>query len=166
VTTCYAIHASRLGDLLLVGELAPDGGTILTGCSFAGHRGGPAVDPGWREDGPAFAAAAAAIDAHLAGNPAGPAARLELRGGTPFQRSAWEALRSIPWGATITYGELAAALGRPGAARAVGSAVARNPIAILVPCHRVVGANGAPTGYAGGLDRKRALLELEAAAPG
>jgi methylated-DNA-[protein]-cysteine S-methyltransferase len=166
VTTFYAIHPSRLGELLLIGEPAPAGGAILTGCFFPDHRGGPAVDPGWREDGPAFAAAAAAIDAHLAGDPAGPVARLELRGGTPFQRRAWEALRSIPWGATVTYGELAAALGRPGAARAVGAAVARNPIAILVPCHRVVGANGAPTGYAGGLARKRVLLELEAAAPG
>lgn len=165
MTTLYALHPSRLGELLLVGEPAPDGGAILTGCFFR-DRHGPVVDPGWREDAPAFAAAAAAIDAHLAGDPAGPAARLELRGGTPFQRRAWEALRAIPWGATVTYGELAAALGQPGAARAVGGAVGRNPIAILVPCHRVVGANGAPTGYAGGLARKRALLELEAAASG
>lgn len=166
MTTLYAIHPSRLGELLLVGEPAPGGGAILTGCYFPDHRGGPAVEPGWREDGPAFAAAAAAIDAHLAGDPAGPPARLELRGGTPFQRRTWEALRTVPWGATVAYGELAAALGQPGAARAVGAAVARNPIAILVPCHRVVGANGAPTGYAGGLARKQTLLELEAAAPG
>lgn len=163
MTTLYAIHPSRLGDLLLVGERAPDGGTILTGCYLPGHRRGPAVDPSWREDAAAFTEAAAAIDAHLAGNPDGAAVRVDLRGGTRFQRRAWEALQAIPWGATVTYGELAARLGRPGAARAVGGAVARNPVAILVPCHRVVRADGSPTGYAGGIERKRALLEIEGA---
>jgi methylated-DNA-[protein]-cysteine S-methyltransferase len=166
MTTLYAIHPTRLGDLLLVGERAPDGGTILTGCYLPGHRGGPAVGPSWREDAGAFSEAAASIDAHLAGRPDGPAVRVDLRDGTPFQRRAWEALRAIPWGATVTYGELAARLGRPGAARAVGGAVARNPVAILVPCHRVVGADGSLTGYAGGVELKRALLEIEGVRPG
>jgi methylated-DNA-[protein]-cysteine S-methyltransferase len=85
-------------------------------------------------------------------------------GGSPFQRRVWAALCRIPPGETTTYGALAAALGAPGASRAVGLANGRNPVAIVVPCHRVIGARGALTGYAGGLDRKRWLLEHERAA--
>ncbi|ACG72266.1 methylated-DNA/protein-cysteine methyltransferase [Anaeromyxobacter sp. K] len=85
-------------------------------------------------------------------------------GGTPFQRQVWDELRRIPAGETRSYGALAAALGRPGAARAVGLANGRNPIAIAIPCHRVIGADGSLTGYAGGLDRKRWLLAHERAA--
>jgi methylated-DNA-[protein]-cysteine S-methyltransferase len=81
--------------------------------------------------------------------------------GTPFQRTVWRALVEIPYGETVTYGELAQRLGRPSAARAVGLANGRNPIGIIVPCHRVVGANGDLTGYGGGLERKRHLLDLE-----
>lgn len=82
-------------------------------------------------------------------------------GGTPLQQAVWQALLAIVPGQTRRYGELAAALGRPGAARAVGAAVGRNPVSVLVPCHRVVGAHGALTGYAGGLERKRRLLGAE-----
>ena len=82
--------------------------------------------------------------------------------GTPWQRAVWDALLDIPFGETTTYGELAKRLGRPSAARAVGASVGRNPISLVIPCHRVVGANGALTGYASGLDRKRWLLDLEA----
>lgn len=81
--------------------------------------------------------------------------------GTAFQRSVWEALAAIPYGQTRTYGEIAAAVGRPRAVRAVGQANHVNPLPIFIPCHRVVGKNGALTGYAGGLDLKRALLALE-----
>ncbi|MTV27033.1 methylated-DNA--[protein]-cysteine S-methyltransferase [Nitriliruptoraceae bacterium ZYF776] len=81
--------------------------------------------------------------------------------GTAFQHEVWAALRRIPYGETTSYGQLAAELGRPGAARAVGLANGRNPIAIVVPCHRVIGADGTLTGYAGGLERKRSLLALE-----
>lgn len=84
--------------------------------------------------------------------------------GTAFQREVWRALLQIPPGAPDTYGRLAQRLGRSGAARALGAAVGRNPISILIPCHRVVGADGSLTGYAGGLQRKQALLALEAAA--
>jgi methylated-DNA-[protein]-cysteine S-methyltransferase len=84
--------------------------------------------------------------------------------GTPFQREVWQALRQIPPGATTHYGELAAALGRPQAARAVGAAVGRNPLSIVIPCHRVIGRDGSLTGYAGGLARKQALLALEGSA--
>lgn len=81
--------------------------------------------------------------------------------GTPFQRTVWAALCDIPYGVTASYGELAATIGRPGAARAVGLANGRNPIGIVVPCHRVIGASGSLTGYGGGLERKQFLLALE-----
>jgi methylated-DNA-[protein]-cysteine S-methyltransferase len=86
--------------------------------------------------------------------------------GTPFQHMVWAALREIPFGQTTSYGALAARVGRPGAARAVGAANRLNPIAIVVPCHRVIGANGKLTGYAGGLQRKSMLLEHEARVSG
>ncbi len=85
--------------------------------------------------------------------------------GTPFQRRVWQELETIPFGTTITYSELARRIGRPNATRAVGAAVGRNPLTILVPCHRVMGQNGSLTGFAGGLDRKRSLLELESERP-
>jgi methylated-DNA-[protein]-cysteine S-methyltransferase len=81
--------------------------------------------------------------------------------GTPFQHRVWTALRDIPYGETVTYGELAAAVGQPTASRAVGLANGRNPLSIVVPCHRVVGANGSMTGYGGGIERKRWLLDFE-----
>ncbi|MFO6421071.1 methylated-DNA--[protein]-cysteine S-methyltransferase [Hylemonella sp. W303a] len=85
--------------------------------------------------------------------------------GTPFQQAVWRALLAIPAGTTVSYGELARRLGRPDAARAVAAAVGRNPVSVIIPCHRVLGANGALTGYAGGLPRKQALLTLEGAWP-
>lgn len=81
--------------------------------------------------------------------------------GTPFQRSVWKSIAKVDFGRTITYGELAQRSGHPGSARAAGAATGRNPLSIIVPCHRIVGASGGLTGYAGGLARKRALLELE-----
>ena len=81
--------------------------------------------------------------------------------GTPFQTAVWEALRTIPWGETRTYGEVAALLGRPRSARAVGAACGRNPLPLLVPCHRVIGSHGGLHGFTGGLDLKRALLRIE-----
>ncbi|MFP4088433.1 MAG: methylated-DNA--[protein]-cysteine S-methyltransferase [Desulfobacteraceae bacterium] len=81
--------------------------------------------------------------------------------GTPFQLTVWKALSHIPYGETLSYGELAEKIGKPGAARAVGGAVGRNPLPIVLPCHRVIGSDGSLTGFGGGLDRKRALLSLE-----
>jgi len=86
---------------------------------------------------------------------------LNLATGTTFQQAVWQALLSIPFGATCSYGQLANRIGKPSAVRAVGAAVGRNPLTIIVPCHRVIGASGSLTGYAGGLDRKTALLQLE-----
>ncbi len=88
---------------------------------------------------------------------------LDWAGGTAFQQSVWQSLRAIPAGATSTYGAIAQAIGKPAAVRAVGAAIGRNPLSIFIPCHRVIGAKGAMTGYAGGLERKIALLQLEGA---
>lgn len=88
---------------------------------------------------------------------------LDLAAGTPFQQAVWQALLHTPAGRTLSYGDLARQIGRPAAVRAVGAAVGRNPLSIVVPCHRVLGAGGALTGYAGGLQRKTALLRLEGA---
>ncbi len=88
---------------------------------------------------------------------------LAILEGTLFQRDVWQQLQRIPYGQMVSYGQLAALVGRPAAVRAVGGAVGRNPLGIVLPCHRVVGANGQMTGYTGGLDRKEALLRLEAA---
>ncbi|MHB1249046.1 MAG: methylated-DNA--[protein]-cysteine S-methyltransferase [Polaromonas sp.] len=87
---------------------------------------------------------------------------LDLTGGTPFQQSVWQALLAIPYGGSASYGEVSQRIGKPAAVRAVGAAVGRNPVSIIVPCHRVMGADGSLTGYAGGLHRKTALLKLEA----
>ena len=97
---------------------------------------------------------------YFAGEPVDFQTPLAARG-TPFQRRVWRALREIPYGQTRSYAELARAIGRPSACRAVAQANARNPISILVPCHRVIGSDGGLTGYASGLERKRRLLELE-----
>lgn len=89
---------------------------------------------------------------------------VDLSSGTVFQQAVWQMLRDIAHGTSRSYGDIAHAIGRPGASRAIGHAVGRNPISVIVPCHRVLGANGQLTGYAGGLDRKRALLALESGA--
>jgi len=107
---------------------------------------------------------ATALDGFFDGDPRA-FDHLELAAsGTPFERRVWDALLAIPFGATTTYGTIAAELGNPAASRAVGAAVGANPIAIVVPCHRVVGKDGSLTGYAGGIDRKRWLLQHEAGA--
>lgn len=103
------------------------------------------------------------LDAYFAGELKEFTVELRLAG-TPFQRSVWDRLRQIPYGETRSYGELAEALGNLGASRAVGLANGKNPVGIIVPCHRVVGASGGLTGYGGGLDRKQRLLDFESGA--
>jgi methylated-DNA-[protein]-cysteine S-methyltransferase len=158
--TVYTLHPSPIGDLLLVGEPV-DGGVALSGVYMEDHKRGPSIGKAWVRDDTAFSEVARELDEYFAGSrrtfddlPIAPK-------GTPFQVAVWEQLRLIPCGGTTTYGELAQRVGRPGAARAVGAAVGRNPISIVVPCHRVVGSDGTLTGFAGGLDRKRTLLALE-----
>jgi methylated-DNA-[protein]-cysteine S-methyltransferase len=153
---------SPVGLLTAVGGTAPDG-FALTGIYFPDHVHGPAdgtlgrrVDP----TAPDFGAARDQLGAYFAGDrtvfelalaPAGP----------PFRQRVWAMLRTIPYGGTRSYGALAAELGDVNLARAVGTANARNPLSIVVPCHRVVGSSGMLTGYAGGLERKAFLLALE-----
>ena len=153
--TTYCTFDSPVGELLLVGD---DEG--LRGLYLPEHKRGPQVGPGWRRDDAALAAARAQLAEYFAGErtefdlPLAPA-------GTPFQLEVWEELKRIPYGETRCYGDLAKELGRPGAARAVGAANGRNPISIVVPCHRVVGSTGTLTGYAGGVAVKERLLALE-----
>jgi methylated-DNA-[protein]-cysteine S-methyltransferase len=151
--TMYSVLASPVGPLVLSGDER-----ALTGLRFAGG----AVPPAWRRDDDRFRSEAAQLAEYFAGGRDGFDIPVRLTG-APFDRRVWEALRAIPHGTTTTYGELAERIGAPGQARAVGSANARNPVAIVVPCHRVIGAGGRLTGYAGGLERKRALLALEGA---
>jgi methylated-DNA-[protein]-cysteine S-methyltransferase len=156
-----SIVASPIGPLTLV---AADGG--LAGVYMDAQRHLPpacTLGEPCGPDGP-HAASLAAAAGQLAEYFAGARTRFELplaTGGTGFQRRVWAALRDIPYGETISYGELARRIGSASASRAVGLANGRNPVSIIVPCHRVVGSNGSLTGYGGGLDRKRFLLGLE-----
>jgi methylated-DNA-[protein]-cysteine S-methyltransferase len=115
-------------------------------------------------DDPRFDAVVTQLNEYFAGKRS--AFELDLRpdGGSPFERRVWAALLEIPYGETASYGEVAARIGHPGKARAVGRANGRNPIAIVCPCHRVIGSDGSLTGYGGGLENKRTLLDLEAGA--
>lgn len=115
---------------------------------------------GWENDDSSFGDAVSQLAEYFAGERTDFDLALELMG-TPFQRRVWAALQTIPYGETCSYGDIARKIGSPGAFRAVGLANGHNPIGIIVPCHRVIGANGSLTGYGGGLDRKRALLALE-----
>lgn len=121
----------------------------------------PSGQDAWMRDDTAFDDAVDQIGAYFAGELIEFDLDIDLDG-TAFHIKVWEALREIPYGQTRSYGDIAHRIGSPGASRAVGAANGRNPIAIIVPCHRVIGASGALTGYGGGLDRKRQLLELEA----
>lgn len=153
-----------LGDLLLV--LGDEG---LRQVLLPGRDGPVAPDPAWQRDDAGLASARTQFEAYFAG---------ELRSfelslapqGTPFQLAVLAALAEIPYGSTRSYGDIARRIGRPTASRAVGAANGRNPLAIVLPCHRVVGSDGSLTGYAGGLDAKRWLLRhegiLERDAPG
>ncbi|PEG34799.1 cysteine methyltransferase [Mycolicibacterium agri] len=115
---------------------------------------------GWIRDDRAFPEAVDQLEAYFAGELTDFDLELDMVG-TEFQRRVWAALLTIPYGETRSYGEIARQIGAPGAFRAVGLANGHNPIGIIVPCHRVIGANGSLTGYGGGLDRKRMLLDME-----
>jgi methylated-DNA-[protein]-cysteine S-methyltransferase len=131
-------------------------GVVVDGATVVGVRFG--APPGASADHPA----AAQLRAYFAGELTEFTVPFELRGGSDFERAVWERIAAIPYGEMLTYGAIATALGDPGAARAVGTACNRNPVPVIVPCHRVVGAGGKMVGFGGGLDRKRRLLELEA----
>ena len=154
--TFHTTLASPLGPLLLTSD-----GESLTGVFMTGHRRGRAIASDWVEDARPFRDAAAQFREYFAGTRTSFDLPLAARG-TAFQRQVWSALREIPFGETTSYGALAKTLGSPAASRAVGAANGRNPLSIVVPCHRVIGASGALTGYAGGTERKRWLLSHEA----
>ena len=151
------IHDSPVGKLTLISN-----GEALTHCEFEAPKY-PAPSAPRGED-EILKAARRQLDAYFAGDlrvfdvPLAPQ-------GTPFQQRAWAALLKIPYGVTRSYGQQAAAIRAPKAVRAVGLANGRNPIAVIIPCHRVIGANGSLTGYGGGMERKRFLLDLEQGAP-
>ena len=155
-----AHHDSPLGPILLA---ATSSG--LAGLWFEGQRHHPAAQA-WPQDPghPTLQQAMAQLDEYFAGRRTAFDLPLDLERGTAFQQSVWRAMLSIPCGGRTTYGVLSQRIGNPQAVRAVGAAVGRNPLSIVVPCHRVLGADGSLTGYAGGLDRKTALLRLEGAA--
>lgn len=151
----YGQVESPLGTLLLARDAA--GVCQLT---FEHHKHPRPVQPDWHRDDAAFADVRAELDAYFAGRRRTFDVPLSLHG-TAFQQRVWRALLDVPWGATITYAQLADRIGRHGAYHPVGAAVGMNPVSILVPCHRALGSDGSLTGYAGGIERKVALLRLE-----
>lgn len=158
--THHTRHPSPIGTLLLVGRPG-----VLTGLYVDDHDGAPEPPDGSVEDATAFTEVIAQLDAYFAGDRQGFDVPIELHG-TDFQRAVWQALLDVPYGQTASYGEIARAIDRPSAVRAVGAANGANPVSIIVPCHRVIGSDGSLTGYGWGTDRKAWLLEHERAAAG
>ncbi|GHF25567.1 methylated-DNA--protein-cysteine methyltransferase [Streptomyces mashuensis] len=157
---------SPLGPLLLTGlpSATAPGGTALVSLTVPGQKKAPVPAPDVPPAPGAFAEARRQLDAYFAGD-AKDFALEYAAGGTDFRRAVWAALDALPYGATVTYGELADRVGAPRAAvRAVAGAIGANPLLVVRPCHRVIGADGSLIGYAGGLDRKRRLLALEGVA--
>lgn len=150
----YRTIDSPIGPLTLAGR-----GPVLTNLRMIDQTYEPSRAD-WSPDLHAFDRAVDQLHAYFAGELTAFDLDLDLQG-TAFQRRVWQALLTIPYGETRSYGEIAEQIGAPGAARAVGLANGHNPIAIVVPCHRVIGANGSLTGFGGGLGRKRTLLDLE-----
>jgi methylated-DNA-[protein]-cysteine S-methyltransferase len=151
----YTTIDSPIGELLLLGD-----GHALRGLYMQGGRKPIEVHESWERDDASFATVIAQLGEYFAGERATFDIELELVG-TPFQRRVWQGLLDIPYGETISYGELARRIDQPTAARGVGMANGANPIAVIVPCHRVIGSDGSLTGYGGGMERKRLLLDLE-----
>ncbi len=153
----YLIHSSQVGPLRL---LASETG--LAGVYFAEHKH-LQIDPAWQADpqNTLLQNAAQQLDAYFAGSLRDFDLPLDCSQGTPFQQEVWQALRTIPYGKVCSYSALAQQIGRPKAIRALGAANGRNPLSIIIPCHRVIAANGDLQGYAGGLENKQRLLALE-----
>ena len=152
----YTSIDSPIGELLLTGN-----GNALSGLHMTEGRRRVRIDPAWQRFEEPFAAVGAQLTEYFAGERTRFDVALDMAG-TQFQPRVWTELETIPYGETISYGELARRVGQPSAARAVGLANGRNPVAVIVPCHRVIGADGSLTGYGGGMERKRTLLGLEA----
>jgi methylated-DNA-[protein]-cysteine S-methyltransferase len=138
-------------------------GQFVTGLFMPQHKRWRGPDASWRQSDASFTAVREQLAAYFAGERQQFDVPIKLAG-TPFQQHVWRELVRIPFGTTITYGQLAQRVGKPSASRAVGHANGRNPVSIIVPCHRVIGANGTLTGYAGGVDKKQWLLAWERSA--
>ena len=156
-TLYYATVPSPVGDLFLVA-----GAAGLRELRFERNRRPSRPEAGWREGGPIIEAAARQLDEYFAGKRRRFDLALEPIG-TEFQMSVWRELQRIPYGTTIAYGDLARRIKRPKAVRAVGAANGKNPISVVIPCHRVIGRDGTLTGFGGGLDAKQQLLTHESA---
>jgi methylated-DNA-[protein]-cysteine S-methyltransferase len=154
-TILYTTVDSPIGELLLLSD-----GDALTGLYMQEGRKPRKIADDWVASTAPFADVRTQLAEYFAGNRTTFDVRLAPEG-APFEREVWHALEEIPYGETVSYGEIARRVGQPTAARAVGLANGRNPISVIVPCHRVIGADGSLTGYGGGLERKRLLLELE-----
>jgi methylated-DNA-[protein]-cysteine S-methyltransferase len=153
--THYTFVESLVGRLMLAG-----GGGVLMLINFPTGVQALTPDANWRRDDAMFADATRQLREYFAGGRTEFTMRVEMDG-TVFQKAVWTALRDVPFGATVSYGELARRVGKPNASRAVGAANHANPLPIVVPCHRVIGADGSLTGFGGGLETKRKLLEFE-----
>jgi methylated-DNA-[protein]-cysteine S-methyltransferase len=154
-TLRYTTVESPIGALLLLGD-----GRALRGLYMQDGRKPMRIASDWEPDASPFADVTSQLSEYFAGQRTTFDVPLDMRG-TPFEQSVWRALQDIQYGETAAYGEVAQRIGQPSAARAVGLANGRNPISVIVPCHRVIGANGTLTGYGGGIERKQLLLELE-----
>lgn len=154
-STYFTYIRSPLGQLLICGD-----GQFITGLFMPEHGGWLGPEASWRRSEAPFVAVRKQLAEYFDGRRQEFDVPLKLAG-TPFQQRVWKELVRIPFGTTITYCELARRIGRPTASRAVGRANGRNPISIIIPCHRVVGADGTLTGYAGGIEKKRWLLDFE-----
>jgi methylated-DNA-[protein]-cysteine S-methyltransferase len=154
-TVFFTTMPSPIGLLTLTSD-----GRALTSVRFEDDEAAQRPPPGWLRDERPLRAARRQLEEYFAGERAAFDLPLAMHG-TPFQLRVWRALCAIPFGTTASYGEIARRIGAPAASRAVGGANHRNPIAIVVPCHRVIGADGSLTGYGGGESRKRKLLDLE-----
>ena len=154
-TVFYSTMTSPIGELTLTSD-----GDAVTGVYMHRQKSAPQRNEDWKRDDDLLGTVREELQAYFAGELKDFDLSLAPQG-TEFQQRVWRALRDIPYGETISYGELAARIGQPNASRAVGMANGQNPISIVVPCHRVIGADGTLTGYGGGIERKRWLLAHE-----
>jgi methylated-DNA-[protein]-cysteine S-methyltransferase len=165
VQTYFTVLPSPVGELLVLGSEDESAQFAICGLYMTGQKYEPMLQPEWVRDADRFADAEKQLDAYFGGDLTDFDLPLAVRG-SEFQRSVWTALNDIPLGSTRAYGQVAVQVADRTKTRAVAAAIGRNPICIVVPCHRVIGADGSLTGYAGGLDRKRWLLDHEARVSG
>ena len=158
MTNCYTYIDSPVGRISIQGD-----GHFVTGLFMSRHKGWKGLDASWQQSDESFTTVREQLAEYFAGERQQFDVPLKLAG-TPFQQRVWQELARIPFGMTITYSQLAERIGKPSATRAVGNANGRNPVSIIVPCHRVIGADGTLTGYGGGIDNKEWLIAWERSA--